>query len=405
MFMPSARHWQEMQFEPHGFWPVPTDFGKGHALLLKTSTQLLKFIIRGTQIQLDLFCAETPSGRVVGTNLRIFDEAAHPIMIQGVVRHEEEYSALTAILGLPQVPLFLFDELARPVGRFACRLEETDKLAGAELLKQWPSPYAGPWNSDLSTFLDQMTSILDPSQPSQDPPPRFAHLNVRLLLSDFVANQIHSIGDNEVLAFKIGETKEGANQEQQVWHLLVDLFGAHLFHSPRAGQQGDARELCDVLAVADSGLLLIESKSLSILSTSDQQSAERRAKNLRKHISKASDQLVGGFRALSKGQAVWQKNESMVVISDAQKAAGHGMIVLSEMHVDLPWKQIAGELLTLSSKVGVQMHILDLTELRILVGVSRSRDEFLAHLTRRHSIMKRVGSALIRTKLDGPPLP
>lgn len=52
------------------------------------------------------------------------------------------------------------------------------------------------------------------------------------------------------------------------------------------------------------------------------------------------------------------------------------------------------------------LHVLDLRELRMLVGISRDDPVlFVAHLAHRFDVMTERKHAMLRTKLDGPPLP
>jgi len=72
----------------------------------------------------------------------------------------------------------------------------------------------------------------------------------------------------------------------------------------------------------------------------------------------------------------------------------------------LDWEAIGKQLITASQKNNAMFHILDLQELRVLIGISGDRpDLLLAHLSNRFMVMVERKHALLRVRLNGPPLP
>jgi hypothetical protein len=69
------------------------------------------------------------------------------------------------------------------------------------------------------------------------------------------------------------------------------------------------------------------------------------------------------------------------------------------------WRAVADQLVKAATTANAPLVVLDLQELRLLVGISKSPDHLMAHLVRRFEIMDQNRSAFIRTKLDGPPMP
>ena len=84
----------------------------------------------------------------------------------------------------------------------------------------------------------------------------------------------------------------------------------------------------------------------------------------------------------------------------------HAIVMVSEMLPSLDWEAIAAQLLAASQKSGALFHVLDLRELRILVGVSSDDPDCLViRLAHRFSVMLERKHAMLRTRLDGPPMP
>ena len=84
----------------------------------------------------------------------------------------------------------------------------------------------------------------------------------------------------------------------------------------------------------------------------------------------------------------------------------NGIVMISEMLPGLDWETIGAQLLVASQKSGAMLHDLDLRELRMLVGICRDDPVlFIAHLAHRFDLMTERKHAMLRMKLDGPPLP
>jgi hypothetical protein len=83
----------------------------------------------------------------------------------------------------------------------------------------------------------------------------------------------------------------------------------------------------------------------------------------------------------------------------------HGVVLVSELLPSVDWTSIAQELIGASTPPAQLLHVLDLRELRLLVGASETPLILMTHLSRRFEIMKQCGSAFIRTAFDGPPPP
>ena len=84
----------------------------------------------------------------------------------------------------------------------------------------------------------------------------------------------------------------------------------------------------------------------------------------------------------------------------------HGIIMVSELYPSLDWAAVRVQLLDASRATDSMFHVLDLQELRFLVGVSENNPvRLMAHLVHRFQVLSESKSAYIRTRLEGPPLP
>jgi hypothetical protein len=132
-------------------------------------------------------------------------------------------------------------------------------------------------------------------------------------------------------------------------------------------------------------------------------STSRRAGNVRKQIDKGLAQITGALRNLSAGRALL--TPSGEPISRAAESRRFGIVMVSELLPSVDWEAVARRMAEVSNATDALVLVLDLRELRTLVGVSRTPAALLAHLERRHTLTVEAGTAFIRTALDAPPPP
>ena len=405
MFMPSARNYEEMKYEPAGCWPLPINDGNEYALITKMPASVIKAAYRSCPVSLTVARADTPEGVVLATTLKIEDDPGAALMLSGVLRHEEEQSAIENILRAGRTLMIFFDELSRPVARAECLFNSTECVNGFDMVAAPGRRYAGPWTPLLSDVLDEIQGHGDPqlAVATKHAP---AFVVIPQTLTGFETLKMTTIGIDDVIEFRLDDPDEGHGLEQSTWHLLENLFAGQLFHSPQVREGGELREFTDILAACGAGVCLIEAKTAAALSTKPDRTTERRAKSVQKQIDKGIDQLIGSLRNLATGLPLLTKKELPLTLPSTTGPYLHGIVMVSEMLPSLDWKAVATQLIAASQKSGAMFHVVDLQELRILVGISRDQPDLLvAYLAHRFGVMKEREYALLRTRLSGPHIP
>lgn len=404
MFMPSARTWQEMKYEPAGFWPVPINRGDEFAFLLKAPTNVIKSAYRSAPTTLSVAMAATHGGNVLATVLAVADDPSAPLGVSGIARHTEEHTALRSVLKQGETLFVFFDELSRPVVRAKCFLDHSAAHAALTLMESVHPLYTGAWTALLAEVLDEVDAIVDPTR-SAIARHRPELVRIPLQLTDFETNKITSIGEREALEFRLDDPDEGYGLEQTTWHLLVDLFKEDIVHSPQVPDGQGFRELTDILCFSDLGMCLIEAKAIAVLTTDPNRHTDRRARNVQKQIDKGVNQIPGALRKLKAGAPLSEQSGRPISIPGEIGPHRIGVIMVSELLPSIDWCAVASQLIEAAVAADAPLVVLDLQELRMLVGISTSPEHFLTHVARRFDIMVENRSAYIRTKLDGPPLP
>jgi hypothetical protein len=405
MFMPSSRNWEEMKYEAAGCWPLPINNGDEFALVTKMSASTIKAAYRSCPLSLTVARAETPDGVVLATTLTVADDPSAALMLSGVLRYAEEQLAIENILRTGRTLMVFFDELSRPVARAVCTFNAPECAAASAMVDTVGPRYVGPWSDMLADVLDEVQGFGDPQLAV---PAKFAptFITIPLKLSEFETGRLTAIGLGDTLDFRLDDPDEGQGLEQSIWHLLEHLFEGHIFHSPSVREGSDIRELTDILTFCDVGPCLFESKAAAILTTSLDRSTERRAKNVQKQIDKGVDQLVGAIRNLARGLPLMTKRGSAFTLPPTVGTIRQGVVMVSEMLPGLDWEGVGAKLLNASMQSGAMLHVLDLRELRMLVGISKDDPVlFAAHLSHRFDVMTERKHAMLRTRLNGPPMP
>ncbi len=394
-----------MKYEAAGCWPLPINNGDEYALVTKMPASTVKAAYRSCAVSLTVARAHTPEGVVLATTLTVADDPSAALMLSGVLRHTEEQLAIENILRTGRTLVVFFDELSRPVARAACEFSVPECTAASKLVVADGSRYAGPWIPLLSDVLDEVQGFSDPklTVPAKYSP---TFITIPMTLSGFETQPSTTIGLTEALDFRLDDSDEGRGLEQSTWHLLERLFEGRVFHSPQVHEGTDLRELTDILTYCDVGLCLFESKAAAMLTTSLDRPTERRAKSVQKQIDKGLDQLVGAMRNVARGLPLTTTSGSVITLPPTVGTIRQGVVMVSEMLPSLDWEGVGAQLIKASQLSGAMLHVLDLQELRMLVGVSKNDPVlFAAYLSHRFDVMTERKHALLRTRLDGPPMP
>ncbi|MGD9723596.1 MAG: hypothetical protein AB7O59_19840 [Pirellulales bacterium] len=399
--MTSTRVGGEMQAVPAGFWPVPVNHGDEYALLLQTKTTAIKAAYKSCAVSLSIGTTSTPLGCVLATVLTVAEDPQDPDQVLVVHIDAEEHSALESVLRLGKTTLFFFDELSRPIARADCAFDEPARTRVLALLDRCGTRYTGEWNDTCADVRDDLAAKYDPTMNASGKF-TFTIEDVPLALNNFETIEIVALGDQESRSVRLEEQDEGYVLEQGAWHLMVDLFGAGIFHSPQVTENGIKRELSDILSFCEAGSCVVQAKAIAVLTTNPLRTTERRARNIRKQVDIGLSQVLGAIKNLEAGLPLTSKDGAAFTIPKNTAWLRHGIIVVSDLHHGVDWKEVATRLLEESTRMQVMIHVLDLHELRKLVAASETPIQFIARLIRRFQMMKARQTALLRIEFREP---
>jgi hypothetical protein len=198
------------------------------------------------------------------------------------------------------------------------------------------------------------------------------------------------------------EGAEGSGLEQSIHQLLDDLFGERLYRSPQVQHGPGRRELIDIMGIGPEAPVLIESKVRAVLAAQPQSSLEKHARRMDKAVEKGLKQLGGAIRRLRSGVEVYRHSGEAIAVTAADLVNIEAIVLISSMNPQMNWERITSQVLEAAKTHQAFFHVLDLTELRKLVGISGSTVRLHLNLIKRFLAMQKAGSAYIRCRFPMP---
>lgn len=377
MHIPSKRVHQEMRSEIASTWYVPANGGEEVAFLIKAPTTSIKALYAGCSLSLVF-------GKFDGhlcTGVRIHDIPEKPLLISGIQRYAEEHSALANVLALRKVPVFLFNEMDVCLAWAEAELSDKDALAIERFLQPAEDLYIGSFSEKASHCLDCFCYSIDSVQEVEGAY-SIEIIEIFPCLGEWTAGHLSFIGEIENHTVLIDSQNEGEVLEKAVWASLESVFQRDLHTSPQVRVGLKDRELTDVMASHEYGSFLIEAKDLSVIQAGYSRHQERRTSGVQKQVAKAIGQLIGASKSVKRGDAIFNKDGEPINVVRSQPL--HCIVLLTELMHDGDWSDIEEKIVEAMLETGDFFHVLDLSELVMLLKCSSGN---AAHLD--YNLMQR----------------
>lgn len=329
----------------------------GHepSLLIKTSTLMQKYIVKGAKMS--LIVAKIQDRLLYG--IKIFDDPSHPAIIWSIVENESEKKAFIAIANGQEGKIFLFNELALNVAWSQL------KLPKLPILNEFISIANIDTNFDYTLLKGNVSQIFKSLEES---------FSKDLIIADIVATTpwislknhyiTNSMDDSSVNLFDLNE---GNQQEKLAIWLTDNLCPEGAYHSPQIQKKEHIdRELTDILLSYKFGSFLIESKTLTVFNRPSLPSQMKLSHDIFNHIKKAINQLKGGIRQLKSGVQVTAKNGEKINVEYSQPI--HAIVLIPDLHLVKDLMKNQNTILTdfIKDTEGF-IHLLDIFELLRIV--------------------------------------
>jgi len=368
MHLPSERVHREMRSEGASVWVVPANFGEEIAILIKAPSSSLKAIISGCRLEILLGRIES----FLCSAIRIYDVPESPLIVSGVVKHQEEIESLAKLSKDKRSPAFLFNEMDVSVAWADITISEDSALQIQSLLSNPDQIFTGEFGSAASAALDSFCWSTDKTQEYENVV-EIPITTVELKSKTWTSNTNMFIGVGVSQKLKIDDPDEGEVLERAVWASLESVFPLSIFKSPNVEIGNKVRELTDILTFHTYGHFMIEAKDLSVLSSGFERDMNRRVSGVKKQIKKAIKQLVGSCKAVSRGEKITDSKGNEIVF-DREKVP-HCIVLVTEMMHFGEWGDIEEMMVTAMQETGAFFHLMDLREFITILKGSRGKPE------------------------------
>jgi hypothetical protein len=272
MHFPSEFMLARMGLAEFGIWSTRVNDGGELVLVVKMSTDVLKWISRGVKV--NLLVGHAPIGgkwiRVVG--LEVFDCQTAPLIPNLPQVELWEVAEFDALLAKDQFRVHFHNEqpfLSVLDGNGSLPRDAVNHYLGQRKpINIHTSPVITPeFRTAQNLFEASMAEV------HKGLPPSMAIHRWPLTLTDFAWN---SVGVPDAGSFTPNDTDEGGSFESLLLHVLQPNFPGKVIRSPQIPDGDKLRELCDVLAI-DKNAFLFEAKAFSVFAKEFDQSASRKA--------------------------------------------------------------------------------------------------------------------------------
>jgi hypothetical protein len=288
-------------------------------LLIKGSTVLLKYIVLGARMQLGFAMC---NGRLLYA-LKVCDDGDNGGILWSLAEREEELNGIRGLARGEPLVAFLFNELAVNVA----------------------------WDDlPVSDTLDRLLTWADSSALG-----RVDHAGMKATVKPMI-DRLHISGarNDEWLVLEIGgksdwnpvhshfitagassslidlfDNDEGNQQEQLGVWLTDNIQPLGVHHSPQIPKGSGTRELTDILFSHEFGAVLIESKTLSVLTRKQLPDRAKLKRDIATHIDKAFNQLRGAIRKLKANVPVTSSTGDTLNVERTHPA--HAIVLIPDL--------------------------------------------------------------------------
>lgn len=325
-------------------------------LLIKGSSVLLKYIVRGAQMKLAFTVCK---GRILYA-LKVCDDGNDGGILWSIAERKEEINGFRGLVRGEPLFAFLFNELAVNVAWNAL-----PTLGSLNSLFDWTDNSA-LGRVDHVEMEKTVRPILDRLHFSKATGDEWLVLEVGGK-SDWKAVSNHFIRASGMSSpINLFDDDEGNQQEQLGLWLTDNLQPSGVQHSPQIPKGSGTRELTDILLSHQFGAVLIESKTLSVMSRKQLPERAKLERDVAAHIGKAFGQLRGAIRKLKSGVTVTStKGDTLSV--EREKPA-HAIVLIPDFDLVDDRSVYGFEFITeFMEATGGFAHLLDISELLRIV--------------------------------------
>lgn len=178
------------------------------------------------------------------------------------------------------------------------------------------------------------------------------------------------------------DINEGEELEKKVFATMCSLFGDSTFKNAFLKNGNNRKGFTDIFSSHQYGTFVIETKALSA-KKSFEKDVFKQEQNVKKQISKAIDQIVGGIKSIKSNHTIYDTRDNKEFIFD-RNMIPHCIILSSEILNYSDWRELDRKIFDAITKESLYLNIMDISEFLSLIKMSAgSREKFDYFLMKR----------------------
>jgi hypothetical protein len=322
-----------------------------------------------------LYVVPAEGSASLGLIVAFFDDHDEPIVIRTPLGAGDEMAEhLVRLLSQDDVEVYFFDEHNRELMGVLAVPDDPERLR--QVLNSVSFPALTLENASETLHAMQLWFSL---RTPQDDQASFRFRFVRNLYADdfllIEASEPDFQGGGMPAHTSLEREEPGPFQERDVARLLRRVFPPDAIFL-NAIRDDTGRELCDVLVVADSGVLAVQAKDNPNTEAALRRSIARKQATSHAHLKKAVAQLKGTIKHLQSRTALVLRMPEGPVSIDVEGRPIRGLIVLNEMF-DHDFPEYSAPVLALAQQTGVPNVVVDYPVLHMFCLRLADQDAFI----------------------------
>ena len=293
--------------------------GQEPTLIVKARSLALKYV--WIRLEIELVFERLESGALL-YGVRVHDDPNTPAFIYSVAESPQEIEVANALADGSGVVVHLMNEATANLATAIAEPTEAGSVASLGPLLD----HVLPVSPTVATKAEVEARLLARDRGATEP----ACVGLTFTVPSWLSQHSHYVLDqgSSTLISLVG-TDEGEQQEALASLLASGLDVAGVVLRPTVQRpNGECRELTDIYHAAGDTGFLFESKSLEILTRDSLPTRDKLARDIAKHVKKATRQLRGAIRGVRLGYPI---SDGKTLIGGPPPTRFHALIVIPDL--------------------------------------------------------------------------
>ncbi|WP_275234861.1 hypothetical protein [Pantoea ananatis] len=381
MYLPSKSLLEILTSEQTGVFCESNSLGE-RSIVAKLPTSVIKSMLLGAKVEFYVFVKSLPPHNIA-LGLKVFDNKESPFHALLAQRWNNSNNIFDQSFLDSDLNLALFDETDASVvyGKIKIKTNFKNKRIFS-ILKNFDLSSSNNHQNNIK-FMDSVCASLG-SDDIQHPGFKVLTFHFPVSIEELKTIYTHHVNDQGSSSYEVDAEIDGARQERQIYQALCLMGNSSTTLSPLVTIGKKERELTDVLTCSlNRQVIAIESKCLQVDLLTLEKSRERASSNMIKHCRKAIGQLEGVYKAIARGERVYDGKGKTLLHGD--KYDFYGIVLIDEYRESKDWSEIIKLLSETSTRHNICINVITISEMIYNMKLSSSNtDTFIRMLYERH---------------------